>query len=197
MNALVPSAFIGANPGPHRFTVDDVRLMIESGVLDEKARVELVGGVLLDMASEGEPHLTAKNAINRWLSRRLTDAFGLTVDGTLHLSKTDAPESDFYIYDQGVRLEPIDPAQVRLVLEVARTSHERDLKLKPALYGAYGIADYWVVDLAAGVTHVHAGPRDGGYASVELRPFDEALAHPTFAPERLVVAELPYFLPPA
>lgn len=169
--------------------------MIAAGVLDEDARVELIGGVLLDTASEGEPHLTAKNAVTRWLARRLSDAFGLTVDGTLHLSKEDAPEPDFYVYDQGARLEPIDPEKVRLVIEVANTSQERDLKLKPSLYASYGIADYWVVDLPAGVTHVHARPLDGRYAAVERRPFDAALEHELFAGEPLMIDSLPFFRP--
>jgi Uma2 family endonuclease len=180
----------------HRFTVDDVRAMVAAGVLDEDARVELIGGVLLDMASEGEPHLTAKSALTFWLARKLDPArYGMIVDGTLHLAKEDAPEPDFYVYDQGVRLEPIDPARVRLVIEVANTSQERDLKLKPSLYAAYGIADYWVLDLPAGVTHVHSEPQDGDYARVSRQAFEAGLEHELFDGEPLVIAKLPFFRP--
>jgi Uma2 family endonuclease len=192
MNALAP--FPSAAEA-HRFTVDDVRAMIAAGVLDEDARVELIGGVLLDMASEGEPLLMAKNAINRWLARRLSAAYGITPDGTLHLSKEDAPEPDFYVYDEGSRLEPIDPAKVRLVIEVANTSQERDLKLKPSLYAGYGIVAYWVIDLPAGVTHVHSKPQDGDYAQVSRRPFEAGLEHELFDGEPLVIAKLPFFRP--
>jgi hypothetical protein len=42
----------------HRLTIEDVYKMVETGVLDEDERIELVDGVLVDMA-RSEPSMTA------------------------------------------------------------------------------------------------------------------------------------------
>lgn len=177
-------------PAPHRFTVDDVRAMIEAGLIDRDANIELLDGELIDMPSEGELHLMLKALLVRWFARNLADEWRVMPDGTLHLSKTDTPEPDLYVFAVGAQLEPIDPAQAPLVVEIADSSLAHDLMRKPGKYAAYGIAEYWVVDGNARRTHVFRDPANGAYAPAIQVAFTEALTTLRLSLPPLLIADL-------
>ena len=119
-------------PERHRFTIGDIYRMQELGFIGPDSKFELMDGEIIDMPADGEAHLTFVAAVNKWLVPQLGDAFDIMVQGTLHLSEDDVPEPDFYIYDAGTRLEPIDIRAVHLAIEVAVTSLGYDLSRKAA-----------------------------------------------------------------
>lgn len=55
-------------PVRHRFTGQDVLLMIEAGILPEKARVTLRGGELIDLHAEGSLHFNVKSDLIQAIS---------------------------------------------------------------------------------------------------------------------------------
>ena len=61
---------------------------------------------------------------------------------------------------------------------------------KAAKYGSYSIAEYWVVDVRHGVTHVHRGPRSGGYTERRAVRFDEPLKPLMLPGLEIVIADL-------
>lgn len=81
-------------------------------------------------------------------------------------------------------------ADVLLVIEVADTTLKRDMGVKARAYSKAGLAELWVVDLKARVTHVHREPGDKGYAPIAPVAFDQALEPLSFAAPGLLVAEL-------
>ncbi|AQR61439.1 hypothetical protein BZG35_07065 [Brevundimonas sp. LM2] len=173
MNA--PAFFPRTDGGRHRFTVDDVDRMIEAGVIAPDASLEILDGEIIDMASEGEAHLTFKDEIVRVLVPALGREWRIIPDGTLHLAPTDAPQPDFYVIARSSPLKPADPAAVPLVIEIADMSLGYDLGRKSATYARYGLAEYWVVDVNARVTHVLTLPETGAYRGVGRVPFGETL----------------------
>jgi len=184
-------------PVRHRFTVFDVRRMVEAGVIDPDARIELIDGELIDMPSEGETHLNYKAELNNVFVLGLAPErrFRVIPDATLHLSATDAPEPDLYIVESGAPLEPVEPSTVALVIEVADASVTRDLHEKPTLYARYGLREYWVIDVQRRVTHVHQSPRGGIFGVITAVSFNEEL-RPLFLRElALRIADLPYLDP--
>ncbi len=176
-----------------RLTVDDVDKLAEVGVIDPDARTELIDGELIFMPSEGELHINYKAQLVRWFNRMLADDHTVAPDSSLHLAKADAPQPDLYVFDSGARLKPIDPSRVQLVIEVSDTSLGRDLETKVPLYARYGLAEYWVIDIGARMTHVHLDPRNEAYAQVGITPFGEAL-RPTLLSylPALIIADLPH-----
>jgi hypothetical protein len=82
------------------------------------------------------------------------------------------------------------PADVLLVVEVADTSLAFDRTTKRILYGAAGIVEYWIVNLAARTLEVYRLTTEQGYA--EVTPYDETqLVAALTAPESPVpVADL-------
>lgn len=175
-----------------KLTTDDVDKLAEVGVIDPDARTELIDGELFFVPSDGANHINYKAELTRWFVLNLGSGERLIPDSTLHLSKINTPKPDLYVCDEWAGLEPIDPARIRLVIEVSDSSLGRDLETKAPLYARFGIAEYWVVDIGARVTHVHRAPWNGGYPPPRPVAFDTGLqaeALPDLPP--LVIADLP------
>ena len=184
MNAVVRA------PAPHRFKVADVRLMVERGVFDARAKLELLDGELIDMPSDGFVHTSLKALLTRHFNRALADNWLVVPDSTLHLSPTDAPHPDLLVVEQSLFDEPVDPQTIALLIEVANTSLSHDLGRKAVKYAQYGLAEYWVTDVNARITTVHRNPVLGVYQFKDDLPFAERLT-PLRLPEAgVVIADL-------
>lgn len=174
MNA--PAVFPRIEPGSrHRFTVEDVWRMVEAGVIAPDASLEILDGEIIDIPSERELHLTFKSQLVRALNLGLGPEWRVVPDGTLHLSPADAPEPDAYVLPADAALRPVDPAAVPLVIEIADSSLAYDSGRKAAKYAEYGLAEYWIVDVNARLTHVLSAPADGAFGISRQVAFAEPL----------------------
>lgn len=143
--------------------------MVEAGILAENARVELIGGVLVEMSPIGPTH----EDLVEWLIRHFVLAtagrFRVRVQSTL-LTPWGFFLPDVFVLEDGPRGHL--PAAALLVVEVSDTSRRHDL-WKTATYAAMGVPEYWIVDVNRDEVVVHRDPRDDAYASVErFRPGD-------------------------
>lgn len=169
MNAPVQAAdFIR-----HRFTVDDVRAMIDIGVVDADARVELIDGGLIDMPADGPRHNDWSIALGRWLLRQLGEDYAVLPGSTVVLSDENAPRPDWCVFPASVATVDLRGPDVLLVIEQSDASLARDLGWKADLYARFGVRDYWVIDLETRVVHVHREPSLDGYKSLRRHARDE------------------------
>ncbi len=175
----------------YRFTLDDVIRMIEAGIIDDDARVELIDGVLLEMPAEHAPHIRLKTALARWLITRLDESVNVVIDATLRLSDHDAPDPDIYLYPASVALEELSASDVGLVIEIAGTSLSRDLGAKAQLYAAHGVREYWVIEVQTLAVTVHRSPGPGGYGDIVSRSPDDELIALSYPQAPLVLSRLP------
>ena len=133
----------------HRFTVDKYQQMIESGILTEDDRVQLLAGVIIEMTPIGPRHRVTVTKLNELLYRVLPTGWHLACQQPIALSDSE-PEPDLSIV-RGEILEYQDriPAgsDVGLVIEVADRSLELDRTQKKAIYATAGIPEYWIVNL--------------------------------------------------
>jgi Uma2 family endonuclease len=147
-----------------RFTVEEVYRMTADGILHEDEPVQLLDGELVVVSPQDPSHA----ACVAELTRRLAEAYakGHHVRSQLPLEATpdSLPEPDVAV----VAGEPRDyrrrhPAgrDVRLVVEVARTSQELDHR-KAAIYARGGVPVYWLVDLQARTVDVFTDPAERG-----------------------------------
>lgn len=167
---------------PHRrFTSGDVARMIETGVIDSGERIELINGEIIDMGSEGEAHWNAKAKLVNWIVRRLPEAIMLAPDGPLRLAADNEPEPDFYLYAAAMNVNAVRGPDALLVVEIADTSLEKDKLVTAPLYAAFGVREYWIVDLLNRVTLMHRAPSARGYPTPQSVAFDTALT-PLAAP---------------
>jgi Uma2 family endonuclease len=167
----------------HRFTAAEYNRLIESGGLDEDARVELLDGLLVAVSPKSPAHENAVAFLLRWLMTAALDLgrYELRVASPLSLADDSQPEPDLAV----IALDsprPFHPASAALVIEVAVSSLPRDLQVKPGRYAAAGVSEYWVVDLTGRRVVVHTEPATSGYArtvtvgdGVQLAPVSVAL----------------------
>lgn len=177
----------------HRFTVDEYEQMIETGVLTEDDRVELIRGEIVEKMPIGDRHAACVNRSTRLFVRLLGDRAIVAIQNPIRLDGSEPepdvailrPRDDFYASGKPAA------ADVLLLIEVADTSLAFDRETKRALYAAAGIAEYWILNLLDESLEIHRGPRpDGTYAEITTHPKDgvaEPLAQPGTA---VAVAEM-------
>ncbi len=174
----------------HRFSLEEYHQQIETGGFDEDSRVELIEGVIADMSPKTAEHENAITWLTRWLISAVDPGrFEVGVQRALTLLSGSEPEPDLAVIPTDVH-RPYHPATATLVIEVAMSSQDRDLRQKPALYARAGIAEYWVVDLDAGRVVVHRDPTEAGYGAITEIPADGAVQAQALKLPRLEVAEL-------
>ena len=140
--------------------------MIESGGLDESTRVELIDGLVVDMSPRSPEHENAISWLIDWLADQLDRArFRFKITGSLTLGSSE-PEPDVAVIDRAP-FALVHPSQARLVIEVAVSSHDRDLRTKPVIYGPY-VDEYWVVDLERRRVVLHRNAVEGEYREVTI-----------------------------
>jgi Uma2 family endonuclease len=161
------------------FSAADVRRMVESGILSEDERVELIDGELIAMSAKGFAHDRIKTELVHRLFRALSDDYRVHVESTLQLDAAVLVEPDLLVARkeaasmsaEGFATIPV--SEVLLLIEVAATSLAWDRGRKAALYARAGVPEYWVIDANERTAWVHRGSGPSGYASVaEVRPHE-------------------------
>lgn len=167
-SSLSPSTVplvVGTQP-VHRFTVDKYHRMIETGILAENDRVELLDGWILEESPIGPPDATCVSLIIEALQHMLPAGCCIRAQVPITLA-TGEPEPDVTVVRGGIRdYRDHHPygADVALVIEVADSPLQFDRLQKRPQYAAAGIPEYWIVNLIDRCLEVYADPiADGDY----------------------------------
>jgi len=182
MNVAVTTAAEGF---PRRaFTVDDVARMIETGIIGEDEKFELIEGEIVMMAAKGVAHERIKSALTIAVARTLPNELTVGIEATLRLTDTVMLEPDIAVFPKelfkksATGFARLDPGEARLVIEVAATSLTYDKGLKARLYARHRVREFWVIDANEGTTWVHTGPSGDGWSSVIAYGPEDMLATP-------------------
>ncbi len=171
-----------------RFTAADVLAMLDAGVIKAGEKVELLWGELVEMSPQGPLHADITQLVLKWLRKNLPDDLDFASQAPLRLGASDEPESEFFIFSDGMRVNDVRGPDVLLAIEVAYSSLKVDLGVKASIYARHGVREYWVIDVESGRTVVHTLAVNDAYAA----PRDVAFTAPLVAPggAQLVIADL-------
>jgi Uma2 family endonuclease len=136
-------------PALRKFTVPEYQRLIDAGILQSGEKVELLDGYLVQKMTIHPPHTFSLQATWQLILPLLGGIWEARVQQPILLA-TSMPEPDLALA-RGTRhtyatCTPV-PADLGLVVEVADTSLAIDRGIKGPLYGAAGIAVYWIVDV--------------------------------------------------
>jgi hypothetical protein len=172
---------MGTAAETRRSTVDEVMRMVETGVLGEDERLELIGGQLAVMTPQGPPHITAITLLARALERAYPEPCWVRVQGPVLCGPHDLPGPDLAVVrmdERQMRVRHPRADEALLAVEVAVTSQAHD-GAKAALYARAGCPELWIVDLPGGVITVHRAPGpDGTWGEVGVVRAGEDLVLP-------------------
>ena len=153
-------------PVPHKLTVEAYCDLARTGHLDEDDRVELIDGVIIEMAPIGSDHVTAVNRLNRAFVLAVGDAGVVSVQNTVMLPPYSAPQPDIAVLAPRFRAfgEGLPHGEdILLVVEVADTTLAWDRRTKMPLYARHGVREAWIVDLRARRIEVYRDPGPDGF----------------------------------
>jgi len=153
-------------PLQRRFSVDEYEQMIAAGVFGPDERLELLDGAIILMSPLGRSHASCVDKAVIWFVQHMGQAYTVRGQGPLHLSDRSHPQPDILLLrrkvDYYAHALP-DPADVLLLIEVADLTLDTDRRIKLPLYAEAGIAEVWIVNLAADQVEVYNAPVAGAY----------------------------------
>ena len=160
------------------FTVADVRAMIDAGIMDPDERVELWEGEFVPMNSKYNRHEIWKRRLNRILVRAFPDEIAIAVEPSLYLSDITFVEPDLLIHADALLPEDVRGPDVMLVIEIADSSINKDLRAKARIYAKYGVRHYWVLDPENRRAHLLSEPGENGYGATQVVETDGVITLP-------------------
>ena len=180
---------------PFLFDFADYERMDEAGVFaDQDGRVELIEGVIVQMAPAGFDHTSVASDVMLGLGIALRDGpdhqFKVLTHGTLKIGNHSAPEPDVFVVRVTGRKKYYEAADAVLVVEVSVSTADADKTIKAPLYARAGIPELWIIEPEQASVTLYRGPRPDGEWS-EIRSVTEGSVSPLFAPHiAIVLADL-------
>jgi Uma2 family endonuclease len=148
-----------------RFTVEEYHRMAEAGILRPDERIELVRGVIRKKNPKSRAHVIATKSIHDLLDVALRRRGSVYCGAPIVVEGIDSePEPDLLVCSNPDELAyGTSRTMPLLVVEVADSSLEFDLGVKPALYADVGVPEYWVVNLVGRALVIFRKPLNGAY----------------------------------
>jgi Uma2 family endonuclease len=151
----------------HRITVDQYYRMAEVGLLAPDERVELIDGVIIDMAPIGSRHAGTVRQLGEVLATALGTRAILSAQSPIRFGAASEPQPDLAVLrrrqDYYKAAHP-SAEDTLLIVEVSDTSARYDLQVKVPLYARHRIPEVWVVDLTEELLYVYRRPTAGAFA---------------------------------
>ena len=176
----------------YKLTVADYFRLGDAGAFSDR-RTELIDGEVLLMSPQHRPHMLVKGELDfrlRLALRDLKNGLYLGTEGSVELSDVNAPMPDIVIFDDPHGDGPVPVGSVRLIVEVADTTLDHDLRRKAALYGAAAVPEYWVADVRGRVLHQHWRAESGTYTERRTIPFGDPVTAATIPGLTIATTEL-------
>ena len=157
--------------------------MIESGIIREGERVELILGQIFTMAAKGTRHTVATTRLITELPMLIQRRAIVRCQEPITLPNNSEPEPDIAIVrlrsDDYINSHPA-PADIILVIEVADSTIKFDRETKAPLYAAAGISEYWIINLLDNRLEIYRQPEGNIYASIEIITPPRSISLPQF-----------------
>jgi Uma2 family endonuclease len=139
-----------------KLTISEYHKLAEVGVLRPKERVELLDGLLVQMAPIGPRHQSIVDQLNEEFSAQNKARYKVSPGRPIPIPDFNEPQPDMVLFKKGVPTERHpSPNEIYLVVEVSETTLKQDEGRKLLAYQGAGIPAYWIIDVAAKIVRVY------------------------------------------
>jgi Uma2 family endonuclease len=167
-------------------TIRDIDQLAESGAfIGDERRLELIDGRLVEMASRGRRHEVVRTELSYFFYRTASPSIMVVGEPQFNLADNLFRCPDIMLHPKSIKTPEVKGPTALLVIEVADTTLDNDLRIKPQTYAAHGVREYWVIEAWTLMTTVHRDPTATGYASITTVAGNTVLA-PLLIPELAV-----------
>jgi Uma2 family endonuclease len=171
-----------------QLTSSEYYQMMESGIIREGEKVELILGQIFTMAAKGTRHTLSTRKLFKQLLGLIGDRADVQSQDPITLTNNSEPEPDIVIArlrsDDYVNSHP-SPDDIILLIEVADSTIKFDRDTKAQLYAAAGISEYWIVNLIDDRLEIYRQPEGNIYTGVQIITPPRSINLPEF-PEILL-----------
>jgi Uma2 family endonuclease len=169
---------------PIKLRVTDYERLCDAGSFEAQRRTELIDGLVYAMNPQYRPHGYAKDELAYRL-RKALESIGsnlyVATEQSVAMPPHDEPEPDIILTTAPRGPGAIPGESVALLAEVSASTLEFDLNEKARAYAAFGIPEYWVVDLNRAIIHQMWRPKGDEYAQRQEVGFGARLEAATIA----------------
>jgi len=159
---------------PIKLRVSDYERLCEAGSFEAQRRTELIDGLVYAMNPQYRPHGFAKDELAyrlRTALERIGSNLHVATEQSVAMPPHDEPEPDIILTTAPRGPGAIPGESVALLAEVSASTSDFDLNDKARTYAAFGIPEYWVVDINRAVIHQMWQPDGDDYVKREEVPF--------------------------
>ncbi len=179
----------------HAVTLDEYERMVEAGVFEPEARLELITGEIVDMAPPGPGHAASVSRLHQYLGEQLKRRAIFWPQGNpIRLPNSNSrPQPDMTLLrwrDDYYATKLPGPEDVLLLVEVSDSTLKFDRGDKLQLYAEAGIPEYWIVNLVDGVVEAYSDPNAGTYQTMRTAQRGETLLLPGGLEGNIQVADI-------
>lgn len=175
----------------HRLTVEQFHRMKEVGVFAPDVRIELIEGQVVEMAPRGSRQQSAVIRLSRLLTQVIGDRALVAPRLAIRLDPMSELEPDLVVCkpraDSYTAALPTG-ADAHLVIEIADTTLDYDVRVKGPLYARHGVPEYWIFDLPARALRRFRKPRGDAYRDVTALETPDIVALPWLQDTRVDLA---------
>ncbi|MDB9447389.1 Uma2 family endonuclease [Anabaena sp. CS-542/02] len=149
-----------------KFTVEEYHKMVESEILTENDRVELIRGEILQMSPIGTKHAACVNRLVNLLVQLLGKQVIVAAQNPVVLNNNSEPQPDVALLkhrDDFYETAHPQAEDIFLLIEVSDSTVMYDREEKIPLYAQAKIMEVWLVDINSQIVEVYQQPTDTGY----------------------------------
>ena len=176
-----------------KFTVEQYHKMVESGILTEDDRVELIRGEIIEMSPIGTKHAAYVKRLNKLLSQKLRDRVLIAIQDPVELNNNSEPQPDVALLkprDDFYATAHPQSQDIFLLIEVSDSTVMYDREEKIPLYAEANIIEVWLVDINEQIVEVYQQPTATGYQLMQKFTSGQTLSIQAFPDVNITVNEI-------
>jgi Uma2 family endonuclease len=170
------------------WTVAEIEQLAAAGFFHEDERLELLGGEIVPMSPKGRRHEIIRTKLAFRFIKLAPDDVFVASEPQFNLSPDTYVVPDLLVCPSAIAPYDLRGAEALLVVEVADTSLNYDMRTKVPLYASHGVPEYWVINAKTLMTMVHREPAGTSYGFVREISSDTQLA-PVLVPSLTIALD--------